>query len=234
MKEIKLNKKITLLLGVLLIFFSISGCKKENVEISKPKLITPLANEVERINDINYFKKIILGAQANMEAGSCLNLKNGYVYDIVPAGDVQQEIDLVLMNGSTSSMNIISPASSRFSAWSTTTESRKYIYDRWWVRNLGTLISLPNPSEEEVQLFEEAGSVNDILSAYQEVSMNVTKRSGYSKTNDGPSTNVRKVDVGNIILFYSEVRSLVAIMKVESVLDASDGKIQLQIKSGSF
>lgn len=234
MKELKLNNKITLLLGILIIFFSISSCKKETVEAGKPKQVAPLSNEIERINDINYFKKIVLGAQANMEAGGCLNLKNGYVYDVIPAGEVQGEIDLVLMNGASSFMNLISPASSRFSSWGTTTETRKYIYDRWWIRNLGTIISLPNPSAEEVQLFEEAGSVQDILTAYQSITENITKRDGYSKTNDGPASNVRKVDVGNIVLFYSEVRHLVAIMKVDSVVEGTDGKMQLQIKSGTF
>lgn len=234
MKDLKLNKKISLVFGILLIFFSILGCKKENVEVGKPKYVAPLPNEVENINDIYYFKNIALGTQSNKELGGCLNLKNGYVYDVVKAGDVQGEIDLVLMNGSTSFMNLISPASSRFSSWGTTTDSRKYIYDRWWIRNLGTIMSLPMPSAEEVQLFEEAASVEDILTAYQSVYENITKRDGYNKTNDGPKSNVRKVDAGYIILFYSEVRHIVAIMKVDSIVEGNDGMMQLEIKSGTF
>lgn len=231
MRGIIHSQKMILLAVAAFLFIGSVGCKKENASAG-PDFIAPA--EVERINDMNYFKKVRMGAQSNAEIGSCINLQNGYVYEIIKAGAVQEQIDLVLVNGSTSSMNLITPASSRFNAWGTSTPQRKYIYDRWWVRNLATVMSLPTPSPDEQALFDNAHSVDDIIAAYNTVSESITRRNGYSPTNDGPGSHVRKVGADNILVFRSEVRRTVAIMKVDFVEDGTDGMMQLQIKSGTF
>lgn len=224
------NKKMFLALASLFLI-TVSSCKKEKTD-SKPDFIAP--KEVQKINDITYFKQIQLGAQTNEDVGSCINLKNGYVYDIIKAGDVQSEIDMVMVSGSSTGTNLISPASSRFTAWGTGVKPRKYIYDRWWVKNLGTFMNLPGPTEEEVSLFTDAGSVDDLLNAFNHVHETITKREGYSKTNDGPQSNVRRVSPGDVVLFHSEVRRVVAIMMVDFVEEGGTGMVQLQIKSGTF
>lgn len=234
MKNLVFNKRINWLLAAAIVLIAFTGCKKNNSAPEKPKFVAPAAGDVEKINDLTYIKKVIVGAQSNQDLGGCLNILNGYVWDVEAAGEVQGEIDLVLMNGSSSFMNLISPASQRFSAWGTSVAPRKYIDDRWWNRNLASLICLPEPSIAESDLFDQAQSVVDLLAAFNNIRDTVNRRPGYNKTNDGPASNVRKVSAGSIVLFYSEVRKTVAILKVDSIVEGNDGLMQLQIKSGTF
>ena len=220
---------------VIVLAFILTGmnaCKKEDGSGPKTEYIAPDPAQVETINDITYYKSIVLGAQENSDTGGCLNLRNGYVYDLLKADNNQTDIDLALLNGSSTYMNLMTPASSRFSAWGS--DKTSHIYDTWWKRNSGMLVRLPDPTPAEEALFEHIASVADVIAAYHGMTDTLGSRPGYNAATDGPANSIHKVDAGNIILFYSEERHIAAIMKVGKVIPGNAGALQLLIKTGTY
>lgn len=190
----------------------------------------PNRDEVVKINDIVFYKNITLGSYNNQNVGGCFDLKTGGAYSISSAVDATEHIDMVLMRSSSSEMNLLVPANSGVTGWGST----KHIPEDWATRNNGTLIRLPAPSEIEKALFDEATSTDDILEAFNIMSDEVKSRPGYSSTNDGPSGRVRTIGEGDIILFKSTSRDMIAIMKVGEIVPGTAGSIQLQVKTGAI
>lgn len=190
----------------------------------------PAPGTVVHMNDITYYTDITLGSYSNQNVGGSFDLKTGGAYTVSSAGDATENIDMILLRSSSTEMNLLVPANSGVTAWGST----KHIPAEWAVRNNGTFIRLPNPSEAELALFDEAETVDDILDAYNVMFDEVKNRPGYSSTNDGPSGRVRSLGSGDIIFFYSTDRNVIAIMKVGDIVPGAAGSIQLKVKTGSF
>lgn len=188
----------------------------------------PNPDEVKKINDIVFYKNIVLGSYSNQNVGGCFDLKTGGAYSITSAIDATEDIDMILLRSSSSEMNLLVPANSGVTGWG----SAKHIPAEWNTRNNGTLIRLPAPSETELAFFDDATSTDDILEAYNIMFDEVKSRPGYSSTNDGPSGRIRSIGSGDIILFKSTDRNQIAIMKVGDIVPGSAGSIQLQVKAG--
>lgn len=190
----------------------------------------PNKDEVEVMNDIVFYKNVLLGSYSNQNVGGCLDLKTGGAYSIVSAYDAVENIDMILLRSSSTEMNLLAPSNSGVTAWSATKEIPK----EWAVRNNGTFIRLPNPSETEKAFFDNAKTTDDILEAYNIMFDEVRNRPGYNSTNDGPSGRVRSIGMGDLILFKSVTRDIIAIMKVGDIVPGASGSIQLQIKTGNI
>lgn len=188
----------------------------------------PDPSTVTRMNDITYYTDITLGSYNNQNVGGAFDLKTGGAYSITSAADATEHIDMLLLRSSSTEMNLMVPANSGVTAWG----SSKHIPDEWATRNNGTMVRLPNPSEYEVNLFENAETVQDIQDAFDEMEVEVKNRPGYSSTNDGPSGRVRSIGTGDIILFKSASRDVIAIMKVGEIVPGAAGSMQLQVKTG--
>lgn len=221
------------------IIMMLSACENSvtfpESQIKGPELkpmVKPEPSQISKVNDLTIFKDIILGAQDNEDYGGLINLENGYVYDLENADDVQSDIDFATVNGSSSGMNMITPSSWRFHAWSGDRVRR--IYNRWYIQNEGTLIRLPDPDVDELQTYQDIQSVADIEAAFDDYSDNVQYRDGYSLANDGPKNNVRQIDEGDIILFKSKDRKTIAIMMVTAAVLDNTGYLQVEIKSGNY
>lgn len=188
----------------------------------------PAPNTIQQINDITYYKDITLGSYSNQNVGGAFDVITAGAYSISSAADATGEIDMILLRSSSSEMNLLTPANSGLTGWGST----KHIPAEWPNRNNGTLIRLPNPSEYEQALFEHAMSTNDIIDAFDEMNVEVRNRPGYNATNDGPSSRVRTIGIGDIILFKSTHRNVIAIMKVIDLVPGAAGSIQIQMKAG--
>ena len=193
-------------------------------------LTPPDPHAIDTLNDIIFYKNILLGSYSNDNIGGYFDLKTGNAYTIAGADDHQDAIDMILLRSSVSEMNLMTPASSALTGWGDT----KHIPDEWGVRNDGVFIKLPNPSVEEEELFLNSSSVTDLLVAYNQILSAVGSRPGYNATNDGPANRIRNIGTGDMILYYSETRKQVALMKVGEVVPGPAGSIQLQVKTGMF
>lgn len=189
----------------------------------------PNPDDTHEINDIRYFTNITFGSSANPAVGNFIDLQSGYAYIWNGATANQPLIDfIILRSGAGTEQNILAPSSGSVTAWGTTSQ----IPNEWDVRNDGQLMRLPNPSSQELELFEQAQSRADLEAAYDYYLATLADRPNYSSTNDGPSTRIRAVGTGDLIAFRSASRDVIAIMKVEESLPGTTGHLRGDLKSG--
>ncbi|SFB83200.1 protein of unknown function [Parapedobacter composti] len=189
----------------------------------------PNPDEVEVINDMTFFKNLTFGAQSNPSVGNYIDMHTGYAYIVSGADANPEKIDFIVLRSSAGTEhNILTPSSGSVTAWG----GSSHIPEQWNVRNGGTLMRLPNPSNEELALFEEAESKADLIVAYEQILANIQSRPGYNSTNDGPSTRIRAVGVGDILLFRSNDRDVVSMIKVEEMVPGTAGYLKVQAKKG--
>lgn len=199
----------------------------------------PNPDDIELINDIHIFNNITLGANSNASFGNYVDAKTGYVYISDGANNAQENIDfIILRSGAGTEQNILLPSTSNgnLTAWGNTKHIVNGDEDKgiepWTVRNAGEIMRLPDPSSAEIDLYEQAMTKTELLSAYDEYLDNIENRPNYNSTNHGPSTRLREVSDGDLIAFKSADRDVVMLMLVEEVVDGATGYIKGQIKSG--
>ncbi|NGM60427.1 DUF4843 domain-containing protein [Sphingobacterium sp. SGG-5] len=189
---------------------------------------SPEPGTVEQINDITYFNTITFGGQSNTEIGNYIDLLTGDAYVIQGANVNQDNIDLVYMVGASTRLNFISP-SDDFAGWG---GAASHIVNDWTIRNHGTLVRWQGPTPEEVELFDNAESVADLMAAFVQARTTAQDRPGHNATNHGPGSRVQLIDVEDIVLFYSPDRNVVAMIKIIGGVGSADGDVVLEIKSG--
>lgn len=188
----------------------------------------PNPDDTHEINDIRYFTNITFGSSANPAVGNFIDLQSGYAYIISGASANQPLIDFIILRSSAGTeQNILAPSSGSVTAWGSTSQ----IPNEWDVRNNGQLMRLPNPSSQELELFELAQTRAELEAAYDYYLATLADRPNYSSTNDGPSTRIRAVGTGDLIAFRSLSRDVIAIMKVEESLPGTTGHIRGDLKS---
>lgn len=188
----------------------------------------PNPDDIEEINDIRYFTNITFGTTGNSAVGSFIDLHTGYAYILNGATANQPLIDfIILRSGAGTEQNILTPSSGSLTAWGSTS----HIPAEWDIRNTGQLMRLPNPSSQELELFELAQTKADLDAAYDYYLANIADRPNYSSTNDGPSTRIRAVGSGDLIAFRSASRDVIAIMKVDESLPGTTGHLRGDLKS---
>lgn len=193
-------------------------------------LTSPDPSKLETVNDITIFKDFVIGSYSNQNIGYYADMSNYYVYTVDGANANQEHIDLVSLHGASTGMNLLLPSSTSFTGWGATT----HIPNTWTHRNTGTLMRLPNPGPDELALFENAKSVSDLLTAYGYYASTISNRPGYNSTNDGPSTRIRNIGVGDIIVYYSAEREIVSLFKVKAAEMSADGALTMEAKTGQF
>lgn len=196
-------------------------------------MVSPNPSEVEKINDLIFFKNLMFGAQSNDNIGFNIDVEKGNVYVGDGADKNQEKIDFMLLRSSVNEMNFIPPGAPNgtLNAFA----SSKHMPDEWTVRNAGTFMRLPNPAAFEQEFFDNAQSAADLLNAYDEILANIDNRPAYNSTNDGPSsTRIRYIDQGHIIAFKSSDRNLVALIRVIEMVPGTKGHLIVEMKSAKF
>lgn len=193
------------------------------------QLSPPDPDYVQQINDITYFRRITTGAQSSVELGGYMDLITGDVYTRLGAAPVQNKIDLVYLRGSSTGINLLTPSDYAFTSWST----ESAILNDWAVRNHGTLVRWASPTPDEEARFESAQSLNDLLENFFYAQATARDRSDYN-ANYGPSSRGRDGDAGDIFLFYSADRKVVAMIKVLDWENTTSGLANFAIKSGQI
>lgn len=197
------------------------------VQILFPKT-SPNPEEVETINDLRHFHNVTFGSNTNRNIGNYIDARTGDAYITSGADDNTELIDfIVLRSGAGTEQNILVPSSSAVTAWG----SSSHIPDQWPVRNEGTLARIATPTLAELDAYDAASTKAELLTLYNDLVDDIADRPGYS-TYHGPGTRIREVAAGDLLLFYSTDRDVIAIIKVEEVVNGSDGHIQGQMKSG--
>ena len=193
-------------------------------------LTAPDPSKLEKINDITVVNDFELGTYNNQNIGYFADLSNYNVYTLDGANKNQDHIDMVAMFGASTGMNLLLPSSTSFTAWAATS----HIPTTWTQRNDGVLMRIPNPETDELAHFENATTVSELLAAYSYFSSTITSRAGYNSTNDGPSTRIRNVGDGDLVIYYSAERGVVTLLKVKTTATSSSGSMIIDAKTGQF
>lgn len=190
--------------------------------------VAPNPDNIEELNDIRIFNNITFGSSGNTSVGNYIDLHTGYAYIPSGADDNQEKIDMIILrSGAGTEQNILTPSSGSVTAWGNSSR----IPDLWTVRNTGTLMLLHDPSSIELDMYETAQTKAELDAAFDYFEENIEDRPNYS-TYNGPSTRIREVTTGDLLVFRSDDRDVVAIMKIEESVPGSTGLIRGQLKSG--
>lgn len=188
----------------------------------------PNPDNIEELNDIRIFNNITFGCNTNTSVGNYIDLHTGYAYIASGADDHQENIDIIFMRSETGTEhNVIAPASSAVTAWG----SSRRIAEEWTVRNGGTMMLLHDPSSIELEMYTNAVDKAALDAAFDYFEANIEDRPNYS-TYNGPGMRVREVSTGDLLVFRSDDRDVVAIMQVEEAVNGAGGHIRGQLKSG--
>lgn len=193
-------------------------------------LTVPDPSKLQVVNDMLVYRDFSVGSYSNQNIGNYADLSNYNIYTVDGANANQEHIDLITLFGSSSGMNLLLPSSTSFTGWGSTS----HIPTTWTKRNDGILMRIPNPEADELALFENANSVSGLLSAYSYFLSTIADRPGYNSTNDGPSTRVRNMADGDLVVYYSLERGVVSLLKVKSVTSSASGSITVDAKTGKF
>lgn len=190
----------------------------------------PDPDKLQQINDILLYNDFLIGAHANQNIGNFLDLNTLDVYVRAGAEANTEYIHFGLMNGASTGLNLLTPNSTGWSAWSGWGD----IPNTWDPANSGELMKIVNPDQSELDLFDDATSVADLLTAYQYFAATITTRPGYNATNDGPSTRIRHIAPEEMVVYYSAEQQLVALLRVKSTVPANTGEMVVDIKTGKL
>ncbi len=191
-------------------------------------MTVPDPSQLETVNDITVFKNFVIGSYSNQNIGYFADLSNYYVYTADGAEANPEHIDIVQLYGASTGMNLLLPSYTSFNLWNVRDPRT------WTHRNDGVLMRLPNPSPDELALFENATSVADLLIAYGYYAATLSSRPGYSSTNDGPSARIRNIGAGDLIVYYSTERGIATLFKVKATDSAPAGSLTMEAKTGQF
>lgn len=197
------------------------------VRIAYPKL-SPDPAEVVTINDIQHFTNLTFGANSNQNVGNFIDALSGDAYITAGADNNNALIDfIVLRSGAGTEQNVLTPSNSAVTAWGSTS----HIPDQWTVRNDGELVRIADPTEAELLAYQNASSKAELLALYDALVLDIEDRPGYS-SHQGPGTRIRSMATGDLMLFRSVDRDVIAIMQIKEVVNGSTGHIQGEMKSG--
>lgn len=194
------------------------------------QMTKPDPSKIQEINDIKVYTDFVVGAQLNQNIGFLADFNTFNVYTMPGANVNQEHIDVMLLNGSTTGLNLLTPSSAGVTAFS----SSSNIASDWTQRNSGTLLRISNPESAELNMFTNANSVSGLLAAYSYFSSIITTRPGYNATNDGPSERIRHVAPGDIIVYYSTERETITMFQVKETIVSNTGEMVADVKTGKF
>lgn len=157
-----------------------------------------------------------------------IDITNGSVYNFTDAYNIQNKIDFVLFNSSSTQLTLITPDdSARLAAWST----GKVINTDWLVKNNGELMRL-NASDFTDSLFLFITNNEKVRDAYDIAKNRVENEPDYSLRNNGPAPDVGKVNTGDLVFFKSNDRNIYVVAKIGQVeLDGNYGTIPMTVKA---
>ncbi|MBA9079295.1 hypothetical protein [Rufibacter quisquiliarum] len=181
---------------------------------------------VEKINDITYYKALEIGAHLSATLGSHLNLSTGAIYTNTGADANPAQIDLLVANGSSSNMNLLAPSSSGVSGWG----SINTRITAWPVRNSATLIKFRNPSQAELQMFNDLQTAAQVEAAFIQAQNTVSSRTGYVSADDGPGDRVRQLKAGELLFVKSGTGNRYAVIRIADLTAGNAGGMTIQYK----
>lgn len=148
------------------------------------------------------------------------------------AADANQEnIDLLNLWSGSGFVNFMTPTSGAVTAWG----SSSRIAD-WTQRNDGTFIRLEDPSQEEIDAFDDMVNRQLLVESYELAESTVSTRPGYEDNTHGPSIRIRYLKAGDIVYFKSNEagRNLYAAIRIIDVTPgSSNGRevVEMSVKS---
>lgn len=192
---------------------------------------TPNPDQLQQINDIKVYTDFVLGAQLNQNIGFLADMEALNVYTMPGATANQALIDVMMVNSTSSGLNMMPPGTTdaNLNAFAS---SRPAI--EWTQRNVGELMRIHSPAPEELSYFTNANSSAGLLAAHAYFSSIIATRQGYSSTNHGPSTRIRQIEAGDIIIYYSADREVITMFRVKDAIVSNTGEIVADVKTGKF
>lgn len=192
-------------------------------------LTKPDPDKLQEINDILFYENFLIGAHANQNIGNFVDLNTLNVYVRSGAEKDSEHVHFGLMNGSSTGLNFLTPDATGWSGWASWGD-----IPSWDPINSGEFMRIVTPDQAELDLFDNATSVADLLGARQYFAAILPTRPGYNATNDGPDGRIRHMEPGDMVVYYSAEQQLVALLHIKSAVGSNSGEMVVDIKTGKL
>lgn len=171
----------------------------------------------------------LLGLELSKPGGSggtyFLDAGTGETYSLAEAQKVPERIDFGAFWGSSSGLNIIAISDvDRLGSWNAGDE----VNETFHVKNRTEFVKL-DASQETDQAFDALATQSDIAALYDKVRTTVTADLENDPRYHGPSTSLRGLVAGDLILART-AKDVHAAMKVESIAEGFSGSALFTIK----
>lgn len=154
-----------------------------------------------------------------------LDIGEGKIHQLTPAGETPELIDFIMLWGSASGMNLVSPIDmARLDSWA----AGVTINENWLVKNATTFIKLSS-ADEYHQLYEQISRADEVKPAYEHALSIVELQEGYQRTEHGPGLSIRQVSPGDI-LFFKTSKDVYAVGKVVDLNTGTSGSLSMVLK----
>lgn len=170
---------------------------------------------------------ISIGAQnPKSPHGSFLDIKEAKTYYLKDIEQYQQNIDIICSYGDSTKINFLTPNSA---ALKSIKAYKEKVFEGWKYKNRGAFILLKNDKASK-ELYEKVETKENLIAAYKKGAELVSQQSGYNKTDQGPSSRIRKIDVDDYVLFRSVDRGIYAIGRVVKIEPGFQGYAVVEFK----
>ena len=144
-------------------------------------------------------------------------------YTQANATERPQDMDFIMLWGSTSDMNLVSPLDiNRLRQWG----SGQTINEEWLVKNATTMMKF---GASEAALYDNIKELEDVKKAYDEALAKVAEQEGYDILKNGPGISIRGMQAGDI-LFFKTQKGVIAVAKVLSLSTGTGGRAKFAFK----
>lgn len=154
-----------------------------------------------------------------------MDIGEGKLHQLAPAGETPELIDFVMLWGSTSGMNFVSPIDmARLESWA----AGVTINENWLVKNATTFIKLSS-SDAHHQIYENIDQAADIKPAYDHALSIVDQQEDYDINQHGPGLSLRFVSPGDIV-FFKTSKDVYAVARVMNLNTGTSGSLSMVFK----
>jgi len=154
-----------------------------------------------------------------------LDLGTGQRYTLAEGTEVPEKIDLVMLWGSASGMNLIAPSNiARLNEWS----AGQTINNTWLVKNTTTFVRIKSSATTQAT-YDGIMRTDDLAEAYQNALNTVEQQEGYLESEYGPGPAVRNLTVGDLVFMETE-KQVRAVALVTNLATGTSGSLGLSMK----
>lgn len=154
-----------------------------------------------------------------------LDAGEGKLYTLAAASEQPELIDFVMLWGTSSGMNFVSPIEiSRLAGWGTGTTMN----ETFMVKNATNFVKL-KPTDANLSIYDDIRRSDDVKIAYERALAKVKDEEGYILNQFGPSLSLRELRDGDLVFFRTS-KDVYAAGKILSLTTGNSGRVDMAFK----